>query len=278
MAKMKSFMQISGSIGSNLVVYMLNGVQVVRTKPIHQNQPNSDKQLAQRNKWRLLCNLLRGHAAYFNLSHAEAKTRGESVFASLMKVNMLNAVVGTYPNQQIDWSKLKLGQGNLNSIDNARCYMLNQRLTVCWNDNSGYGSSRCDDVLMPAIYNKRLNAWRLLTNEAQRADERWTIELPSDWVPSDIELWITLRRKDGSMSSDSIHLPIAVGEVDEVSDKPSITNNTASTSYNIAPTGNMFVTDPDAMVNSKGAQPSVHNLPSNRNGTNDHSSDGKSDG
>lgn len=206
MGVLTSLIQFSGSLGNELTAYMLNGKPVVRKKAIHQHQPNTPAQLAQRQRWGLISSTFNGMGNYFKMSFAEMAAEKKNVYACVIQYNIRNAIVGDYPNQTIDFSCVKVGRGSLTPIDSATCKRVGNELIFSWKDNSRKGSARKSDVAMPAVYNKETNRWRSSTNRGTRGDGTCKILVPESWTSDKLELWITFRRANGSLSSDSVYV------------------------------------------------------------------------
>lgn len=187
MAIIKSNGEISGKIGPVSVYQTKHGTQVIRSysKPI---DPKTPKQLAHRQKFSLvskglspLCRIIqRGFKG-------DTKTYRDQISKAYYE-----AITGEYPNFKLDYSKIKIAEGDVPLPENVKVgveqYAREDSLVVCFTWDS---DNRRDSVNIICLNEEVMEAKQHL-NVAGVADGKVSIELPKGWEASDTHFWLYL--------------------------------------------------------------------------------------
>jgi hypothetical protein len=110
-------MNYSGKIG-DLVFYMLNGKQVVRSCGKTKKAP-TEPQLRCRQEMSVVVNLVKSITEFTNVGFKQvARNAGKLAVNMAVSYNKKHALKGAYPNITIDYEKVLVTQGNVfNAID-----------------------------------------------------------------------------------------------------------------------------------------------------------------
>ncbi len=99
----------SGKIG-NLITYERNGKYFVRSRPEKVRQPNSEAQLAARQRFRLVHAVLAKLKEVLRYGFA-ADEKQRPAYAAAVSYNLKHAIAGSYPDQIMDYSQLSIFYG-----------------------------------------------------------------------------------------------------------------------------------------------------------------------
>ena len=141
----------SGKVGT-VVGASWRGISYMRSLPQKVRNPRTQGQRSQRTKFALALSLLKPMTAFLRTGWKLYAHR-QSPFNSAMSHTLANAVVGNYPDYQIDVSKVLVSRGNLQPASNATATATGGNIVFSWNDNSGIGSAKQTDKALIAVLN-----------------------------------------------------------------------------------------------------------------------------
>ncbi|MEX0685329.1 MAG: DUF6266 family protein [Balneolales bacterium] len=195
----------SGTIG-NVVGATWRGIAYMRSKPSRVNNPNTEAQQIQRQKFSLVAEFLRLLKPIIKLGfktgyqHLTEINRASSY-------NLKNAITGVFPDQELDYQSVLLSRGDLTpSLDPAAAAGAPGEVSITWSENTGVGSAKADDKVMVAIYNPAKNSAFYTTDAAVRSDGYYDAVLPLEYVGDTVECYIALVSADGKEASNSEYL------------------------------------------------------------------------
>lgn len=210
MAKFTSLIKFTGSLGGELTGSNYKGIAVLRKKPVTSSQPNTQKQLEQRMRLKLVGETLKDVSSYLRVSFSEKCCGAVSGYAAAVSCNMKNhSIVGEYPNMEVDYSRLQIAKGTLLGEDFVSASRFDDRYELTWGDNSGNGNAVATDVVMPIFYNKTRNIWFFATDGANRGSKRMVVPIPHNWRTDDLVVWVSFRSENGKKNSDSVYVQVA---------------------------------------------------------------------
>ena len=166
----------SGKVGT-VVGYLWNGKAVIRGLPSKINTPPTEKQLAQRAKFAMMRKFLIRLKNLLNISFSNQAVQMTG-FSKGFSYNLKNALIGTYPNLEINYSMVSLGRGDLVNIASAEVISSETgQIKFSWTDNSGLGQALPDDNAFVAAYNQQTGSWKYLLNAGNRKSGSCIINL-----------------------------------------------------------------------------------------------------
>jgi hypothetical protein len=168
MAKInKPLFNISGKVG-DYVYYNLNGVQVMRKKPASRKTALSEKELQNRSRFAFITKFL---LPLKSLICQSFTPNGMTSFNKAVSVNFKHAIIGSYPDWQIDFGNFKLGEGNTaGPADLLVNTQQDGHLLFSWNGKSQRKGANSRDRLWIAIYCEPLQKWLIKIDIAYRKD------------------------------------------------------------------------------------------------------------
>lgn len=174
-----------------------NGEYVVAVHQPHVNQPNTQAQLEARAK---LKTFTQGLKAFSSWAKKMCKESGLTGWQALIKWNCNEAVSGTYPNYEIDYSKCTLANGSLELPFNAQASVDSNTLSVTWADNSGMGTALATDKVCIVILDKNKNLSISDYSVADRSQRTGSVTIPTAWNSDGIEVWMAMISEKGDIS------------------------------------------------------------------------------
>lgn len=122
----------SGKVGS-VIGYEWKGIPVMRGLPKKRTSPPSEKELANRERMRIMQKFLQQSKDFLRLGfQLEAEERNMSAFNAAMSYNKKHAVGGSYPNLNVDYEKLLVSKGTLISPVNPSVVYTDGKLYFKW--------------------------------------------------------------------------------------------------------------------------------------------------
>ncbi len=181
-----------GRLG-NLVVYKMNGLGIIRTKPGHYRDRKSSAQLAQRQRLQVVNGFLKPFSKLLRITFPAA-TPGRTARTEAYSYIMRNALAGEYPDIYVDKSKALLSRGPLPVPESAMVTAGPDGLLIEWKNDSEAEGNRSHDTLVVMA----------LSEETGRADYRFTDTRRSAesyvWKPAlpegTCDVWIAFRNPE----------------------------------------------------------------------------------
>lgn len=196
----------SGKVG-NVIGGSWKGIDYMRSKPNNVKDPKTEAQMAQRRKFALVTGFLKRIKPVIQAGF-KADTRRMSAVNSAMSYNIKNAITGTYPDQEIDFSSVLVARGDLiPSLDASAESSAADSITFSWTDNSGIGSARADDQALLLVYNPAKDRALYLPGDGpERQEETYSFTLPASFSGDTVETYLAFVSADDGAASDSDYL------------------------------------------------------------------------
>jgi len=194
----------SGKVGT-VVGASWRGISYMRSLPQKVRNPRTQGQRSQRTKFALALSLLKPMTPLLRTGW-RLFARKQSAFNAAMSHTLANAVVGNYPDYQIDVSKVLISRGNLQPASSASATVASGNIEFAWSDNSGIGSAKQTDKALIAILN--LEKGEAITNDAgaERMEEKQTVILPDEWNGDEVQVYLGFVSEDGREVANSVYL------------------------------------------------------------------------
>ncbi|WGQ12425.1 DUF6266 family protein [Pedobacter gandavensis] len=194
----------SGKIG-NLVFYTLNGQLVARG--IGKPGKPSLKQLANRQAMSATMDFLKPMTDFINVSFkSEAEGSLKNPHNLATSYNKKHALTGEYPNICVDYTKVILSKGQLESANELKISKGENGLHLSW-DNGITENGENDDLLMVMISHPGRKRATSYLNAARRADGTCFLPLAKDWMLGEqMEIYVCFKSANGQLISDSTYV------------------------------------------------------------------------
>lgn len=138
---------------------------------------------------------------FTNWAKFMVKPSGKRTYwTELIKLNLDEAVTGTYPNYSLDYAQVTIANGNIDLPYSPTASNDNTTLSLTWADNTGMGNANADDKLCIAVFNPTKQALVYNLQLAERSERNASYTLPTAWVNDTVEVWIAMRSLAGEPS------------------------------------------------------------------------------
>ena len=196
-----------GKLG-NLVVYRMNGMGIVRTKPKHIRDSKSPAQMAQRQRLQVVNDFMRPFLKLFRITFVP-ETAGRTARAEAQSYIMRNVLAGEYPNIYVDKSKALLSHGPLPVPVSATVTAQPEGLLIEWENDADAIRLHPNDTLVVMALSADGSTADYSFTQVKRTEGRYT------WKPAlpdgAVEIWIAFRNREQTKMSDSVYAGEAEG-------------------------------------------------------------------
>jgi hypothetical protein len=108
-----------------------------------------------------------------------------------MRYNLANAIGGEYPDLFIDFSKVKLSEGELYVPTGLQVSAASAKsLNLSWQHEQGTNKGGNDDLLMIGIYDAESAQGFTQLGGATRQQQTVVITLPDNWIGRTVEVFV----------------------------------------------------------------------------------------
>ncbi len=198
---------ISGRVG-NLVSYRILDKEVIRIRGKNKTPP-SEKQLMNRHDMAVVNAFLRPGQEFVKVGFALAAKKDKMYpHNKAVSHHKKYALKGSYPNREIDFSQVRLSQGNLAALQNLDIELKPAGLYISWVKTNDFGWESRSDQVMVLIYFPELSSPQAHynLNAAKRADGECLLTLPPTLCSCAMEVYVSMISENRKKISDSQYL------------------------------------------------------------------------
>jgi hypothetical protein len=196
---------LSGKVG-NIIGGSWKGIDYIRIKPSSVANPRTKGQVNQRNKFSATIQFLQPNKDFLNVGYKAFAVK-KTAFNSAMSYVLNNAIAGTAPNFNVDYSLALLSKGNLSTPLNGGVDLATaNQVTFDWDDNSADGNANATDKAMVLAYNPSKKESTYNLGGAQRSITSQILTLPTSYTGDTIQLFMAFVSEDGKVVSNSVYL------------------------------------------------------------------------
>ena len=193
----------SGKVG-NIVGSSWRGIDYIRSIPTSVRNPRTEAQVTQRTRFALVGKMLKTIIPIIRVGFASSAGTGKSAFSVAMSYNVLNAVIGLYPDFEIDFPMVKITSGSLYGTSNVSATCSAGSLSYVWDTDLLNDAAATDKVILMA-FNSVKNESSYNMNAAVRDDGSGSLDLPPSWDGDQVDTYLALISADGSLVSNSVY-------------------------------------------------------------------------
>ncbi|WP_316838569.1 DUF6266 family protein [Pedobacter gandavensis] len=194
----------NGRVG-NLVGYILNGKNVIRTIG-HSGKPLSPARKINCDRMKIVNDFLHPITSFIKLGF-KLKVLGtdRNYYNEAVSYNKKHAVMGEYPNAEMDYSKAMLSMGTLLKAENPQIQLIGTAIEFTWDvpDDLPW-ENRKDRAMLQICFPGNTQQTHCLS-ASHREDGKHTLQIDPSLVNARIEAYISFIKADGSAISDSVH-------------------------------------------------------------------------
>ena len=185
MARQLGLYQFSGKI-STAVGMKGTGANYVREK-VRPANPRTQKQMVQRGKVAVIGRLIGKLKSFVNET---CKGGNLTAFANAIKMNLPEAIGGTYPNYETRYDQLRVSMGSLENPYNPSAAVEAGLLTVSWTNNAGIGNAHDDDMACVLVYDSAKGQSVMNMAAGKRSEREGQLSVPSAWNGDNVEVYL----------------------------------------------------------------------------------------
>lgn len=205
MARLKQglFGGFVGRVG-NLVGVSRKDTFYVRTLPAKINDPKTERQVKQRNRFTVSMDFLRTMTPFVRVGFKDQTVGGQTEFNAAMSYNMRHAIKTGEEGVELDFPNVFVSRGSLDNVTDVRAEIVAGELRLDW-DAGTEGNARWDDIAMLVVHNVEKVQSVYDLNAGKRASNGIALKLPESWENDPLEAYLAFKTADGSEVSDSAY-------------------------------------------------------------------------
>jgi len=192
----------SGKVG-NIIGYRYKNQYCIRQMPRKSIKPPGNKQLSQREKFKLSIALISPLRDQLKQLPEKGKKRISAFNCCLSKV-LKEAVEGTYPDYSFNYAALQLSSGRLSVGHCHTVYEDQNNLIFSWCPDSP--DFYLERKLVMLAYNPLRKEWASDTLELRLDDSMGILSLPCSFIGQKVETYMYFISTNGKAVSDSMYL------------------------------------------------------------------------
>lgn len=192
------FGRISGQLGG-LVYYCSGKTQYMRSMPVKSTKAPTEKQLLQRNRFKLVSALVKPLSELLKIHF------GGSWYTTTMKLNLKEALVADGAEAKIDYSKVRLSKGRLTGIHILESILLKSgQLFVKW--YAFRYRPKGNEVAVMLVYCPGENCWHAAVTRFSVEDGMGGMIVPRHMLGKELHGYIYFVDRQSRAVSDTYYL------------------------------------------------------------------------
>ena len=190
----------SGKVG-NVVGASWKGIDYMRIMPASVANPRTPGQVSQRTKFTLVLDFLQPLLGFLRIGF-KGYAEGMSAFNAAMSYNLLNAVTGDYPDQEISYADVLVSRGSLRDVAEATASAeALQTIEVEWEDNSGLLNASADDNATLVVVNEAKGDIAVSLEAGARGDGLASIMVPEAYVGDLVQVYLVFNTLESLLAT-----------------------------------------------------------------------------
>jgi hypothetical protein len=192
----------SGKVGT-VIGGNWNGVDYMRGRTGQITNPRTERQQNQRARMTLIIQFLRPLTVFLREGFKRQAIR-KSAFNVATSYNLSHALTGTYPDIEIDYSKVLLSQGKLPGALNPQVSCPGSgKVELSWQDNSSDKGAIPDDRALLVVYDSQHGKALSQMQGNLRAAQSQVVTLPPAFEGAEVQCYIAFQNANQTIVSDS---------------------------------------------------------------------------
>ncbi|WP_158799603.1 DUF6266 family protein [Pedobacter sp. L105] len=178
-------------------------------KPKSLNPP-TEAQLMQRDKFRVVAKFVKHAKEMTTIGFEACNFKNMTPVNFLTRYILMDAVIGEYPDYQINYPKVQISKGKLGDVIVTKAVFSSEgNIILLWEEFETYlPETWGDDELFVFIYDSEKNQSYSFKNAAKRSDLKIELKLPSNHHIESLHVWIFFKSKEGRNTSWSEYLSL----------------------------------------------------------------------
>lgn len=191
-----------GKIGT-VVGARWKGIEYMRHKGRKSKKPRSAAQLEQQAKFGCIARFVNKFTDLLMACYADTpeQTAINRAFSDIYA----NAVIGSYPAFDLDYSKVPISDGSLHNVNGPAAGATGGGIIrFTWNDNTGGIKAKATDKAVLAVYCPELNQAIYTISGAERSATTDNLNV-MNFTGKEVETWISFLSANGKFAAPSIY-------------------------------------------------------------------------
>ena len=192
----------SGKVGT-VVGGNWNGIDYMRSTAASYSDAKSSPQLNQRAKFYAIIQFLKPLKGFLRIGFKK-RAVNMTAFNAATSYNMANALKGTLPTYEIDYSKVLVSQGKLPGALNPTAVSSSvAEIRFTWDNNSGKINAMANDNAVLVVYNPiKQDALWVVAGQTRIIGSQ-TFTLPASFSGDEVQCYLSFQNASQSLISDS---------------------------------------------------------------------------
>jgi hypothetical protein len=197
---------INGTVGP-VVTYLLNGQNVIRSKPRKSNKPATLPQLQNRLELEVITLFLKKAEIFIKKGFSHLAIGTKNNYHNLaVSCNKSPGTTGEYPDVKLVFEKIVLSKGDLPQPVNPAVERLENGLKFTWECPPSLDFICWSDQVMMLAYSPQLNRSICIESGAKRKAEQDVLPLSPAMLNEQLEVYIGFVSDDRLQAADSVYL------------------------------------------------------------------------
>jgi hypothetical protein len=197
---------INGTVGP-VVTYLLNGQNVIRSKPRKSNKPPTIPQLQNRTELEVITLFLDKAKTLIKKGFKHLAIGTKNNYHNLaVSYNKSQATTGEYPDVKLVFEKILLSKGDLAQPVNPAVERMDDGLKFTWECPESLESGYTSDQVMMMAYSPNLDRSVCIDSGAKRRVMEDVLPLSPSMLKEQLEVYIAFVADDRLQAADSIYL------------------------------------------------------------------------
>lgn len=160
----------------------------------------------QRNKFSAVLEFLQPNLGFIQVGYKFLASK-KTAFNAAMSYVLNNAIIGTEPDFEVDYSLASVSRGNLTGVQNGTVDLTTSgQVDFGWDDNTVEGNAMANDKAMLLVYNPSKKESVYNTAGADRSAGMDSLSIPASYAGDTLELFMAFISYDGNKISNSTYL------------------------------------------------------------------------
>lgn len=188
----------SGKVGT-VIGFVRGGESFIRGLATSYTDANTLAQQSHRSKWSMIVAFLKTLVAVIRIGFKNV-TGGMTAFNGALSYNIKNAITGLFPDFTVNYTKVRLSNGNLEgALNPVVASLLANTVLFTWDDNSGDGDALAEDQAILVVHNPLLGK-SVSDMSVTRTDGTKAVIVPEAWSAADVQCYMFFKGADGQLS------------------------------------------------------------------------------
>lgn len=178
------------------------GKPYIKARPKKMTNPRSQGQLDHRGKFTASIKFLSPMKQFLKAGFAEMAV-DKTAFNAAMAWNYRNAVTGSYPDFEIDYTQVLVSQGSLPGALNPAASASQGQIHFSWQNNADNMQAMDTDKALLLVYCPALGAATYVVGGQTRNSGSQSIKLPGNFIGQLVHCYLAFQNSEGTAASNS---------------------------------------------------------------------------